>query len=323
MGASDELACGGQAHGGHAHGGDGHDHGHAHGRGRAADSRSVLRAALAVTLSVFVLELVGGLWIGSVALVADAGHMLTDAGALAIAAFAAWAATRPRRARHSFGYGRAEVLAALLNGLLLGGVSVGVAIESFARLSEPRSVAPGPMLAIAAIGLGANAISGAFLLRGARENLNVRAALYHVAGDALGSVAALGAGASIWLFGFERADALAGLLIAVLLVASAVRLVRESVEILLEGAPRHLDLEAIARELAALPGVARIHDLHIWTVGSGFPAMSAHVDLLPGADPEQVRRAIHRRLHERYAIAHTTIQTESAPPLLQLESPPL
>ncbi len=317
MGASDELACGGHAHhGGHA---AGHDHAHA----RATDSQGALVAALAVTLAVFALELLGGLWIGSVALLADAGHMLTDAGALAIAAFAAWAATRPRRARHSFGYGRAEVLAALLNGLLLGGVSVGVAIESIGRLGEPRDVAAGPMLAIAAIGLLANAVSGAFLLRGARANLNVRAALYHVAGDALGSIAALAAGVAIWLFDFDRADALAGLAIAALLVASAARLVRESVEILLEGTPRHLDLEAVARQVAGLPGVARIHDLHIWTVGSGFLAMSAHVDLLPGADPEQVRRAVHRLLHERYAIAHTTIQTESAPPLLQLETPPL
>jgi cobalt-zinc-cadmium efflux system protein len=160
-------------------------------------------------------------------------------------------------------------------------------------------------------------------MRGARHNLNVRAALYHVIGDALGSVAALVAGAAIWLFDFWRADALAGLAIAVLLVASAVRLVRESVDILLEGAPRHLDLDAIARQVAELPGVAQVHDLHIWSVGSDFPVMSAHVDLRPGANPELVRRAVHRLLHERYAIAHTTIQTESAPPLLQLETPPL
>jgi cobalt-zinc-cadmium efflux system protein len=179
------------------------------------------------------------------------------------------------------------------------------------------------MMAIAAIGLVANVASGAFLLRGAHENLNVRAALYHVAGDALGSLAALGAGAAIWLFDFTSADAIAGLAIAVLLVASAVRLVRESVEILLEGTPRHLDLDAIAREVADLPGVAKVHDLHIWTVGSGFLAMSAHVDLQSGADPETVRRSVHRLLHQRYAIAHTTIQTESAPPLLQVETPPL
>ena len=299
------------------------EHPYRHDHARAVDPSGPLRAAFAITASVLVLELVGGLMTGSVALLADAGHMLTDAGSLGIALFAAWAATQPRLPRHSFGYGRAEVLAALLNGLLLGGVSVGIAVESFERLADPRHVAALPMMAIAAIGLVANVASGAFLLRGAHDNLNVRAALYHVAGDALGSIAALAAGVAIWLFNFASADALAGMAIAVLLVASAVRLVRESVEILLEGAPRHLDLDAIAREVASLAGVARVHDLHIWTVGSGFLAMSAHVDLRAGADPEAVRRSVHRLLHQQYEIAHTTIQTESPPPLLQVESPPL
>jgi cobalt-zinc-cadmium efflux system protein len=300
-----------------------HGHGHAHGHAHGADSARPLRIAFAITAAVLVLEAVGGWWTGSVALLADAGHMLTDAGALGIALFASWAAAQPRRTRHSFGYGRAEILAALLNGLLLGGVSVAIGIESFTRLSEPHSIAAGPMMAIAAVGLLANLASGAFLLRGARGNLNVRAALYHVIGDALGSVAALVAGAVIWLFDFASADAIAGLAIAVLLVASAVRLVRESVDVLLEGAPKHLDLDAIAREVAGLDGVSRVHDLHIWTVGSGFLSMSAHVDLRAGADPEVVRRSVHRLLHQRYEIAHTTIQTESAPPLLQVETPPL
>ncbi len=294
-------------------------HGHVH----AETPSRPLFVAFSITASVLVLELVGGLLTGSVALLADAGHMLTDAGALGIAMLAAWAATQPRRPRHSFGYGRAEILAALLNGLLLGGVSVGIAIESFSRLGEPSAVDAGPMMAIAAIGLGANVASGSFLLRHAHENLNVRAALFHVAGDALGSIAALSAGAAIWLFDFTRADAIAGLVIAALLVAGAIRLVRESVEILLEGTPRHLDLDSIAREVTSLAGVARIHDLHIWTVGSGFTAMSAHVDLQAGADAEAVRRSVHQLLHQRYAIAHTTIQTESAPRLLQVETPPL
>ena len=308
----------------HAHD---HAHGHTHGHGTHAHAPTsdavALRRALALTLSVLVVEAVGGLLTNSVALLADAGHMLTDAGALAIALFAAWASTRPRRTRHSFGYGRAEVLAALLNGLLLGGVSVGVGLESFARLAQPREVAALPMLGIAAIGLAANLVSGAFLMRGARSSLNVRAALYHVGADALGSVAAMIAAAAIWLLGWTSADAVAGVAIAGLLVISALRLIRDSVDILLEGAPRHLDLDEIASQVIELPGVARIHDLHIWTVGSGFPAMSAHIDLLPGADAEAVRRAVHRLLHQEYSIAHTTIQTESAPPLLQVEAPPL
>ncbi|MFI5314081.1 MAG: cation diffusion facilitator family transporter [Myxococcota bacterium] len=311
-----------------------HDHHHAHGRAdepSASDghapsrgSNSVaLRRAFALTALVLLVEFVGGLLTGSVALLADAGHVLTDAGALGIALFAEWAASQPRGTRHSFGYGRAEVLAALLNGLLLGGVSVGIAVESFARLASPNAVNAGAMMAIAALGLVANLVSGLFLLRDSRHSLNVRAALYHVGGDAVGSLAALSAGACIALFDWRSADAIAGVAIALLLVVSALRLIRDSVDILLEGAPRHLDLHEIARRVNAVPGVARIHDLHIWTVGSGFPAMSAHVDLASGADPEAVRRAVHRLLHQEYAVAHTTIQTESGPPLLQVDGPPL
>lgn len=305
----------------HAHGGS-HARGHVQAHAPASDAVA-LRRAFALTALVLVVEAVGGFLTGSVALIADAGHMLTDAGALGIALFAAWAVNRPRRARHTFGYGRAEVLAALLNGMLLGGVSVGIAVESMERLSVPHTVDATTMLAIAALGLVANLVSGMLLLRGARSSLNVRAALFHVAGDAIGSLAAIGAGLSMVWFGWYQADAIAGLAIALLLVASALRLIRDSVDILLEGAPRHLDLDEIADRVRKVPGVARIHDLHIWTVGSGFPAMSAHVDLRPGADAEAVRRAVHRLLHQEYAVAHTTIQTESAPPLLQVDGPPL
>jgi cobalt-zinc-cadmium efflux system protein len=305
----------------HAHA-PGHDRAHTHAQARPSSSVA-LRRAFALTAAVLVVEAVGGWVTHSVALLADAGHMLTDIGALGIALFAAWAANQPRGRRHSFGYGRAEVLAALLNGFLLGGVSVGIAAESFVRLGSPHEVHARTMLGIAVLGLVANLISGSLLLRGARSSLNVRAALFHVGGDAVGSAAAIAAATAILLFGWSQADAIAGLAIALLLVLSALRLIRDSVDILLEGAPRHLDLDLIAERVRAVPGVARIHDLHIWTVGSGFPAMSAHVDLVSGADPEAVRRAVHRLLHQEYSVAHTTIQTESAPPLLQVDAPPL
>ncbi len=296
-------------------------HVHAHPHERSVQGR--LRIAFGVTSAVLVLEAVGGFLIGSVALMADAGHMLTDAGALGIALFAAWMADQPRTSRKSFGYGRAEILGALANGLLLGGVSVAIAIESLSRMrGEPRAIDAGWLIGIAVIGLVANLISASFLSRSAHENLNVRAALFHVLGDALGSVAAIGAGIAIWLWDLRAADAVAGLFIAALLVVSAFRLVRDSVDILLEGAPRHLDLDHIAGEVGALPGVTAVHDLHIWTVGSGFPAMSAHLDLAPGANHEEVRRAAHRLLHQRYSIAHTTIQTEEAPGLLSIQDPP-
>lgn len=279
-----------------------------------------LRAAFVVTSLVFLLEAIGGVLTGSIALLADAGHMLTDAGALSIALFAAWISQRPRDAQKSFGYGRAEILGALANGFLLGGVSVAVALESFERLGNPQPVAAGPMLAIAVVGLAANLVSARFLSSSAGKNLNVRAALFHVLGDALGSVAAIAAGIAMLLWDIRSADAVAALVIALLLVASAFRLVRDSVDILLEGAPGHLDLPQIAAEVRQVPGVMDIHDLHIWTVSEGFLAMSAHVDLEPGANAETVRRAVHRLLHQGYDIVHTTIQTEEAPRLLNIES---
>jgi cobalt-zinc-cadmium efflux system protein len=281
-----------------------------------------VRAAFAITVTVLCVEAVGGALTGSVALLADAGHMLTDAGALGVAMFAAWLSLRPRNASKSFGYGRAEILAALGNGLLLGGVSVAIAIESIGRLREPVDIEAVPMIAIACVGLLANLVCAAILARAGSDNLNIRAALAHVIGDAFGSVAAILAGFAVLLAGIRSADAAAGLLIAALLVVSAVRLVRESVDILLEGAPRNLNLEKIASEVASLPGVSGIHDLHIWTVTSGFHAMSGHVDLEAGADPEAVRRAVHRLLHNDYDIEHTTIQTEPPPDLLEIQRDP-
>jgi cobalt-zinc-cadmium efflux system protein len=172
------------------------------------------------------------------------------------------------------------------------------------------------------VGLCANLVSARFLSRTSKKNLNVRAALLHVLGDALASIAAIGAGIAMLVWDIRSADATAGLVIAFLLVANAFRLVRDSVDILLEGAPGHLDLRKIAAEVCQVPGVTAIHDLHIWTVSEGFLAMSAHVDLEPGASPEQVRRAVHRLLHQDYDIVHTTIQTEEAPGLLSIEANP-
>jgi cobalt-zinc-cadmium efflux system protein len=295
---------------------------HNHEEAGRASSVSTLRAAFAITSTVLVLEGVGGLLTGSIALIADAGHMLTDAGALAIALFGAFLASRPADLRRSYGYGRAEILAALANGLLLGGVSVGIVLEALERLAAPGVVQAVPMLAIASVGLLANLLSAWLLARSDLENLNVRAAFTHVIGDALGSVSAILAALSILLFDLPAADAVAALVIAGLLVVAAARLVRESVDVLLEGAPRHLDVDHIAREMSDIPGVQAVHDLHIWTVTSGFLAMSAHVDLERDAEPGAIRRTLHRLLHQRYRISHTTIQTEEAPGLLSIDPEP-
>ena len=264
------------------------------------------------------IEVSDGVWTDSVSLLADAGHMLTDAGSLASRSPPRASRPAARERRRSYGYGRTEVLAALANGLLLGGVSVGIAIESLERIASPHPVVAGPMVAVALAGLAANLASAQVLHGAAASSLNMRAAFWHVLGDALGSLVVVAAGTAILLWGWTGADTLGGVAIAGLLVASAFRLVRDSVEILLEGTPRHLDLEEIARKACALPGVSGVHDLHIWTVSSGFTAMSAHVDLQPGADAERVRFSVHRLLHENYAIEHTTIQTEAAPALLSI-----
>lgn len=301
-----------------------HRHGSAashHPRPRGASNVGALRAAFAITTVVLLIEAIGGFLTGSIALIADAGHMLTDAGALGIALFAAWLAARPPDSRRSFGYGRAEVLAALANGFLLGGVSVGIVLEAIDRLRHPGEVQAAPMLAIAIVGLFANLASAWILSRSDRDNLNIRAALAHVLGDALGSVSAIIAACSILFFGFRSADAIAALVIACLLVLAALRVVRDSVDILLEGAPRHLDLEKIALEMQAVEGVTSVHDLHIWTVNSRFLAMSAHVDLEQGTNADATQRTLHRLLHHRYQIAHTTIQTE-APELLTITPEP-
>ncbi|MFQ5697047.1 MAG: cation diffusion facilitator family transporter [Myxococcota bacterium] len=283
--------------------------------GSGVANLAALRGAFAVTSSILLLEAVGGWLTGSIALLADAGHMLTDAGSLGLALFAAHLRLRPTSARKTFGYGRAEILAALANGLLLGATSVAIAIESLRRLRSPEPIDAVPMLSIACIGLAANLFAAWLLARSDRTNLNVRGALAHVLGDALGSLAAIGAAIAIWAWELLQADAIAGLGIAGLLVAAALRLVRGSVDILLEGAPEDLDLERLAADVCELPGVAGIHDLHIWTVTSGFPAMSGHVDLAPGADGHEVQRAVSQLLRARYGIEHTTIQTEPAPRL--------
>jgi cobalt-zinc-cadmium efflux system protein len=296
-------------------------HAHQHGLGDRGNTSNLLalRSAFGITVVVLIVEIIGGLLTGSIALLADAGHMLTDAGALGIAMFSAWLAMRPADPRRSFGYGRAEILAALANGLLLGGVSVGIVFEAIDRLTSPGTVMAGPMLVVAVIGLLANLVSAWILSRSDRTNLNVRAAMAHVLGDALGSLSAIGAACAILLFEVHAADGIAALVIACLLVLAALRLVRDSVEILLEGAPRDLDLGQIADEMREVAGVSAVHDLHIWTVSSGFHAMSAHVDIDRRASPEEVRRSLHRLLHQRYRIAHTTIQTE-VPQLLAIES---
>jgi cobalt-zinc-cadmium efflux system protein len=288
-----------------------HDHQHAGGEVRSRNQR-ILALALAITAAFAAVEAVGGVLTGSLALLADAGHMLTDVLALALSLFAAWVAGRPSTPRKTYGYYRAEILAALLNGALLLGAAAFVAWEAIGRFSEPPDVEAGPMLVVAVAGLLANLAAGAILLRGGGESLNMRGALLHVAGDALGSVGAIGAGLVIMFTGWGQADPAASLLIVVLVLIGAWRLLREAVDVLLEGTPGHIDMAALEEAMLDVPGVSRVHDVHVWTLTSGFVAMSGHAEMDGTCDAHAVLDRLTHTLHHDFNISHVTIQPEPA-----------
>jgi cobalt-zinc-cadmium efflux system protein len=279
-----------------------------HGHGRAARA---LAAVLALTLALAVVEAVGGFLTGSLALLADAGHMLADVGSLALALLAVWIARKPPTPERSFGLRRAEILAALANGVALIAIAIWIFVEAARRLADPSDILGGWMLAVAAAGLAGNAVAAAVLVR-TGGGLNVRAALRHVLADLLGSVGTLAAAAIVLTTGWLRADPLVGMLIAVLVLASSWSILRESVSILLEATPRDLDARDVGRALSGAPGVVEVHDLHIWTITSGFPALSAHVLVRQGEDCHGRRRELEALLRERFGIAHTTLQVDHA-----------
>ncbi len=273
-------------------------------RGRA------LRAALGLTAGYMVAEAVGGWWAGSLALLADAGHMLSDVAALGLGVFATWIAQRPATSRRTYGFYRAEILAALAQGALLVGVAFTVAIEALERLGEPHAVRGGWMMAIAAGGLAVNLIALRFLHGARGESLAARGAWLHVLSDALGSLTALAGGALVLGLGWQRADPLASLAIGVLIVWGAWRLLAESVAVLLEGAPRHIDVDAVREAMLGVGGVLAVHDLHIWTIASGMVCLSTHVVAKEGPSGHALLAEINRVLEARFGIEHTTIQLE-------------
>jgi cobalt-zinc-cadmium efflux system protein len=295
-----------------------HPHHHGHGAHRSQDKRR-LALALSLTAGLMVAEVVGGLLTGSLALLADAGHMLSDAGSLALALVAVRLAERPATPERSFGFKRAEVLAALANGVTLVLVSLWIFWEAYRRLSDPPEVLAGPVLAIAVAGLAVNGVAALVLARGESASLNVAAALRHVLADLAGSVGVIVAAGTILLTGWRYADPLVSVLIGLLVLASSWGVLRDSLRVLLEAAPRGLDPNEVGRAMVATPGVVEVHDLHVWTITSGFPALSAHVLVGPGQDCHERRRDLERVLHERFDIEHTTLQVDHAPAPLQLE----
>jgi cobalt-zinc-cadmium efflux system protein len=298
-----------------------HDHSHAgpSSADRAGAARA-LRLALALTATFTVAEVVGGLLTGSLALLADAGHMLSDSFSLAVALFAIWIAARPPTPQRSFGYQRAEVLAALFNGVALVVVGALVVWGAIGRLSDPPEVLGGPMLAVALGGVAVNLIA-LRLLSGEGGGMNVRAAALHVAADLAGSIGAVIAAAIVVTTGWEAADPLIAGLIGLLIAASAVPIIRNASRVLLEQAPAGVEAAELGRAMAAVPGIAEVHDLHVWAITSGFNALAAHVLVREGEDCHERRRAVERMLHDRFGIDHTTLQVDHVEQrkLLQVE----
>ena len=277
------------------------DHSHHHHGGG-------LQGAAWITIAFAILEALGGWWTGSLALLSDAGHMVTDGAALALGALAAWMARRPPSQRHSYGLGRAEIVAALVNAAAMLVIVIALAYEAIVRLKAPTAVNGGAAALIAALGLALNL----WVMRRLHgHDMNTRAARLHVVGDALGSVAALGAGAVIYFTGWTPADPLASLAICVLIAVSSLRLLRESMHALMEGVPHGLSVETIGAEMARIEGVLSVHDLHVWTLSGSRIALSAHVVVRSMGHWERTLAQLQARLHERFGIDHITLQPES------------
>jgi cobalt-zinc-cadmium efflux system protein len=290
-----------------------HQHGHHHAHAAASGrNRRGLALTLGLAAAYMVAELVGGWLTGSLALLADAGHMLSDVAALGLSLFAMWMARRPPTAKRTFGYHRMEILAALANGATLVAISIFVLAEAVQRFRNPTPVDAPVMMAIATGGLLVN-LSGLWILREGRdESLNVRGAWLHVLTDALGSVQAIAAGALIWAFGWQWADPAASVLIALLVVYSSWSLLKEATGVLMESAPSHIDVDEVRDAMMGLPGVIEVHDLHVWTITSGMETLSAHVVVEEGCYDCDVLTEIRTTLHERFGIHHMTVQMETS-----------
>lgn len=285
---------------------------HIHDFHRGEETGTKFYWALVITLGFAVVEAVGGVWSGSLALLSDAGHMFTDSVSLGMAAFGTWVAGRPPSARHTYGLLRAEVIAALMNGLLMLAVIAWITVQAFTRLQNPQPVAGGAVMVIALIGLAVN-VAVALTLSHGRMSLNSRAALLHVLGDMLGSVAALIAGAVIYFTGWMPIDPILSLFVAGLILFSTVSLLRQTLHVLMEGVPLDLQLPQVGMAMAKIEGVRSVHDLHIWTLSSGLVALSAHLEIENMDNWPRILNQTCTMLHDNFDIVHVTLQPEVPP----------
>jgi cobalt-zinc-cadmium efflux system protein len=281
-------------------------------------NRGRLAVALAINVVLVLAGIAGTVVFHSVALLADAGHVLSDVGAIALAMFAAAMAARPAVGRRTFGFYRTEILAALVNGLVLVAVAVVVFVEAVMRLGNPSNVDGLGVLLIGLVGLAGNVAATLALAGGDREDINLEAVLRHSASDALGSLGVVVSGALVLIGGWDRADPIAGIVIGILILLGSWRLIKEPVDVLMEAAPEGLDVQEIGTVMCRVEGVREVHDLHVWTVTSGFPALAAHVRTDPARDMDSVRHELEQLLAERFGIEHTTLQM-MVEQLLELE----
>lgn len=281
---------------------------------------NTLFLALILTLAFAGVEALAGWWSGSLALLGDAGHMVTDSTALGLAALAAWIAQRPPSARHSYGLGRIEVLTALINGLFMLTIVAAIVVSAIERLQSAREVAGGSVMTVAAVGLGINILVMLILSR-SEQTINTRGALLHVFGDLLGSIAAILSGAVIYFTGWLPIDPLASMLICGLILLSSLRLLREALHVLMEGVPLHVDLPEVGRAMARVAGVKSVHDLHIWTPSSGQVALSAHVVVTDLSTWDGTLQRLRTLLHDQFGIEHVTLQPEPTDKILRLIRP--
>jgi cobalt-zinc-cadmium efflux system protein len=293
----------------HRHNGGSAHHSHSH--GRAASSRRRLSIVLVLTAVYMLAEAVGGWMTGSLALLADAGHMLTDVAALALALIAVWFGSRPATSSKTFGYYRLEILAALINGVALILISLLIFYEAYKRWAEPPAVRSGLMMLVATGGLIINLVCARLLHGDHKDDLNMRGARLHIIGDALGSVGAILAGGLMWLYGWYAADPLFSCLIGLLIIWSSWHLIRESTNVLLEGTPAHINLAAVEDVILQTDGVEDVHDLHVWTITSGREALSAHVIHAQSISQVEILKELRAKLSDRFGVDHLTIQLET------------
>jgi cobalt-zinc-cadmium efflux system protein len=281
-----------------------------HALGRATDRRH-LTIAFGIALGLLVVEVVGGIAANSLAVLADAGHVLTDVTGIGLSLAAMWIAGRPATDGRTFGYYRAEILAAIANAVLLVGVAAFIVVSAIGRLDDPPEVQGGLMLALGVIGLIANGASVVVLRRSQAGSLNVRGAYFEVLGDLFGSAAVIVAAVVIALTGWQQADAVASIVVALLIVPRTVGLLREAIDVLLEATPRGMRLEEVRAHIIGAEGVADVHDLHAWTITSGLPVISAHVVLTPDAEPARVLDELCACLAGDFDVEHSTFQLET------------